>query len=200
MLTIIVVVGAMALPSLNEMLQRQRLRSTVSDLRLRLDEARMEAQRTGQAQVFACQLETGQYSIQPLVMQNDALNAGEGATVVTGGAIAETDQNGMLRAQTDSLTDAEELENDIVFHACMVVGDNRALATAQQAQATLGTANELSTANVAQRIIFYADGSTSNAEVQVRNARGDVRAIQIRGITGHSRILDVSNQAWEEDS
>lgn len=197
-LTIIVVIGAMAVPSLTETLQRQELRSAVSNLRVRLDEARIEALRTGQAQVFTCSLESSDYTVKPLVLQSDTMNAGAGATIVTGGAVVESDQNGILKASDGLAAEAETLDGEVIFHACLVSGDARAFSTAEQAQSLGGSVNELATNNIAQRIIFYPDGSTSTAEVQVRNKRGDVRAVQIRGITGHTRILDVSNVAWED--
>ncbi|GAB5402282.1 MAG: prepilin-type N-terminal cleavage/methylation domain-containing protein [Aureliella sp.] len=198
-LTIIVVVGAIAVPAISETLQRQKLRSAVGNLRVRLDEARMEALRTGQAQVFSCELETSSFSVQPLMLQSDAMSAGPGATIVTGGAMVETDQNGIVRAAEDTVGESETLDDEIIFHSCMVAGDARAFSTATQAQASIGSVNDLAITNVAQRVIFYPDGSTSTAEVQIRNSRGDVRAVQIRGITGHTRVLDVSNVAWGDE-
>ncbi len=113
--------------------------------------------------------------------------------------MVETDQNGIVRAAEDVVGESETLDDEVLFHACLVAGDARAFSTAEQAQASIGSINDLAITNVAQRIIFYPDGSTSTAEVQIRNGRGDVRAVQIRGITGHTRVLDASNVAWGDE-
>lgn len=194
-LTLIVAVSAIAVPRLGEVLERQRLNGSANELRLKWDRARLEAMRTGQAQVFQCQLETGDFTIKPLVLQSDSANVGAGANVMLGsGQIAETQANGFLGA-ADVAADSEtqKLEDDITFLACSVAGDMRAYSIAQESQSSgLG---EVNTQTVVQQVIFYPDGSTSTAEVQLKNQRGDVRAIQMRGLTGHSRVIPISNVA-----
>ncbi len=197
-LAIITVIAAITVPALGEIMERQKLRSATTRLRLRWDEARIEAMTTGQAQVFECTLETSNYTVKPLMLGSDSVNASPGAVVAVGGGLVERDANGIATAADTSFTEGEKLEEDMLFQACMVAGDARAYAVAQQAQQELSGLNNLTTNNIAQRVIFYPDGSTSTAEVQLKNSRGDVRAIQIRGITGHTRVLQVTNVASGE--
>lgn len=198
-LTLIVAISAVAVPRLGEVLDRQRLNGSANDLRLKWDRARLEAMRTGQAQVFECQLETGKFTIKPLVLQGDITNAGAGADVMlNGGQVVETQASGFFGASNlaeDS--EAEELESNITFLSLNVAGDMRSYALAQEAQTSgLGDVN---TNSITQQVIFYPDGSTSTAEVQLKNPRGDVRAIQIRGLTGHCRVVAISNVASSTD-
>jgi len=193
-LAIIVMIGSMVTPMLGEVFERQKLRGAAERIRLAWDDARLQAMKTGQAQVFTCVPTTGSYSIKPLVLQSDSTNVGEGATLVnTAGMLVETQDfgYGMTGVAATPDTAGEQLEDKIVFVGCRVSNDMRSYSIAQESQ-TMGT-GELDTQSVAQSVIFYPDGSTSTAEVQLQNERGDIRGVQIRGLTGHCRVVDVSN-------
>lgn len=198
-LTLVVAISAVAVPRLGEVLDRQRLNGSANDLRLKWDRARLEAMRTGQAQVFECQLETGKYTVKPLVLQADINNAGAGADVMlNGGQVVETQASGFFGA-SDLAEDSEteELESNITFLSLNVAGDMRSYSLAQEAQTSgLGDVN---TNSITQQVIFYPDGSTSTAEVQLKNPRGDVRAVRIRGLTGHCSVVAISNVATVTD-
>lgn len=190
-LAILTMISAIAMPRMTDMFERQKLRAAASTLRLEWDTARITAMRTGQAQVFNCVPGTGSFTVKPLLMQSDATNVGQGATVMVSGGAGQTTSNGMLTAADPTLGEAEQLEEGLTFVSCMVVGNLRAYATAQESQTT--GSGDVTTENLGQTVIFYPDGSTSTAEVRIQNARGDVRGVQIRGLTGHSRVVDISN-------
>ena len=202
-LTILVAIGAIAAPKLSDVLERQKLNGSATNLRLAWDEARLEAMRTGQAQVFECDVGTGQYTVKPLILQSDITNAGAGATVMTqAGTMVETQENGFFTAPDAAAPSADaqtkNLEEAITFVSCLVSSDMRAYSVAQESQA----ANNLgvSTNTVVQQVIFYPDGSTSTAEVQIQNERGEIRGIRMRGLTGHSSIVEIKNVASSTDS
>jgi hypothetical protein len=88
----------------------------------------------------------------------------------------------------------KELDDNILFSSCTVSSDMRSYEVAEQSQASGG---QLTTATLGQAIIFYPDGSTSNAEVRLQNSRGDMRAIRLRGLTGHSRVLTLAGSSAE---
>ncbi len=199
-LAIIVAIGAVAIPSFTGVFERQRLQASAEKIRLELDRARLEAMRTGQAQMFECIPGAGQYSVHPLSQQSDIVNAGEGATVMTAaGTVAETTADGMFAAASATSLSGEvkELEEKVSFVSCIVATDSRAYNLAQQ---TMTTAGQVSIMNVGQVIIFYPDGSTSNAEVRLQNSRGEVRAVRLRGLTGHSKVLTVANVSSAEQT
>lgn len=191
-LAIIAMVGAIAVPRMESIYERYKLRGMANELRLIWDTARLDAMRTGQAQVFQCLPESGSYSVAPLVLQSDTASAGAGATVMlSGGAMAKTQSNGFLTADDPTSKSAKQLEPGITFVSCQVVGSQRAYAVAQDAQASGNSA--VNTQTVGQAVMFYPDGSTSTAEVRIRNESGDMRAVQLRGLTGHSRLVDVAS-------
>ncbi len=197
-LSIIAIIGAIAVPRLTHVYERQKLRGMANEMRLVWDTARLKAMQTGQSQVFQCLPASGKYSVTPLVLQSDAVNAGAGATVMlSGGNIAQTQSDGFLAAAEPHLASAKDLEHGIVFVSCQVVGSQRAYAVSQDAQASGNADVNAQTLN--QSVIFYPDGSTSTAELRIQNERGDIRAIQLRGLTGHSRVVSVSNVAEAAD-
>lgn len=190
-LAIIAAIGAIAFPAFQGIFDRQRLQASAEKIRLELDRARLTAMRTGQAQMFECAPGQGKFSVHPLTQQSDTTNSGEGAKVLTQtGMIAETNENGTLMAaeQTALSGDVKELEEKVTFVSCIVATDSRAYSVAQQS-----TAGQVSTTNIGQVIIFYPDGSTSNAEVRLQNDRGEVRAVRLRGLTGHVKVLTITN-------
>lgn len=197
-LAIIAMVGAIAVPRMESIYERHKLRGMANEVRLIWDTAHLEAMRTGQAQVFQCLPESGSYSVAPLVLQSDTASAGAGATIMlSGGAVAETQSNGFLTAVDPTSNSAKQLEQGITFVSCQVVGSQRAYAVAQDAQASGNS--DVNTQTVGQAVIFYPDGSTSTAEVRIQNETGDMRAIQLRGLTGHSRVVDVASVIVQGD-
>lgn len=204
-LAIIATIAAIAVPSLTGVFDRQKLRGATESIRLAWDEARLDAMRSGQAQVFTCELETGNYLIQPLVLQSDMQNVGAGATVITGAGLMETEEvnNGMgnsigLGAVDGGGQDAEQLEDGMTFLVCRAVGDMRSFATAQES--SMSGTGAVTEQNVSESVIFYPDGSTSTAEVRLKNERGDIRAVQLRGLTGHTRTVEISFAAAGQSS
>jgi len=194
-LAIIAAIGAIAMPAIRNVLDRQRLEASAEKIRLALDRARLEAMKTGQAQMFECQPGSGKYSVHPLTQQADVTNAAQGAKVVTQtGLVAETTQSGLLAAAEPTALsgEAKDLEERVTFVSCMVASDSRSYNVAQQSQASSG---QVTTANIGQVILFYPDGSTTNAEVRMQNENGDMRAVRLRGLTGHCKVLTFANNA-----
>ncbi|MCA9191676.1 MAG: prepilin-type N-terminal cleavage/methylation domain-containing protein [Planctomycetales bacterium] len=192
-LAIIGLIGSIAVPALLDSYERQKVQSSADMIRISWEETRLQAMRTGQTQVFECVPGERDFSIRSLQQQSDYLNAGAGAELMTAsGMIVETQSNGMLSTQGtlpgQSAEDTEKLEESISFVSCIVAGDMRAYTTAQKT----GT---LSTNTSSQPVYFYPDGSTSTAEVRIQNTRGDVRSIQLRGLTGQARVMSILNVA-----
>ncbi|TWT96950.1 hypothetical protein Pla108_27270 [Botrimarina colliarenosi] len=76
-LSLVVVLAALAAPSLSGTLARVRLEAAAEAVRTAWADARLEAMRTGQPVVFQCRLGTGEYTLSKLT---DATAALAGAT------------------------------------------------------------------------------------------------------------------------
>ncbi len=192
-MAILVVLGSIAVPLLDGVMERQKLRGSAEELRLAWEGARLKAMRTGQAQVFQCAVDSGSYTIQPLILHDDVNNVGMGATLMSGGVAVQTANTNF--GVTVSAADPQQftptkLDEAISFVSCRVASDSRAFSMAQ----TGGSAG-VSMTNIGQTVIFYPDGSTSTAEALIRNKSGDISGVQIRGLTGHSRVLGITSNS-----
>jgi len=86
-LIILVVMAAIAFPTLDSMIYSRRLLQSTERLQNELHEARVEAMRTGQVQVFRATINGNSYSIGPWLSGNEDSDASAGATVMNAGGI-----------------------------------------------------------------------------------------------------------------
>ena len=183
-LAILVAISAIVVPSVSDSLRRQRLRSSADSLRGQWERARLTAMKTGQAQIFSCVPETGDYTIEPYMSDTDILSASAGATVMTsGGPVVQATSDATTTMPAASSTEGKQLEEGITFVSCAVSTDMRAVTVAQSqgGMAAVGAMN--------QSVMFYPDGSTSTAEVTVQDSTGKQRAVRMRGLTGTTQVL-----------
>lgn len=191
-LTIMAVVGSIAIPSLDKLLERQRLRGAADEMRLAWESARLKSMRTGQAQVFQCNIGANSFTVSPLILHDDEANLGDGGTVMSGGVALQTSSTefGMSAAAAEPTGKEQTIDEELQFASCIVSGDLRASAVAQS-----GESAQINLQTVQQSVIFYPDGTTSTAELKIQNQRGDTVGVQIRGLTGHTRLLDLQVNA-----
>ncbi|MBX3420578.1 MAG: prepilin-type N-terminal cleavage/methylation domain-containing protein [Pirellulaceae bacterium] len=187
-LAIVVMIGSIATPLVDGVMQRQKLRGAVDEVRLAWEGARLTALRTGQAQVFRCQLGSGTYQVEPWIQHDDINRVGDGATLNIGGAQVQTaiDNWGSTAAASDGQQVAvKQLDSSMTFLKCQVANDTRAFIAAQD--------GSLAAADATQPVVvFYPDGTTSTAELLLQSTVGEVGGIQMRGLTGHLRTLEVT--------
>jgi len=189
-MAILVILSSIAVPILGTALDRQKLRGAAEQLRLAWDNARLKAMRTGQAQVFQCQVDSGSYTLQPIILHDDFNNVGDGATLLSGGVAVQTTSTAFgpsTQAADANQFSPSQLDESIAFQSCLVASDPRAFSLAQTSNATA-----INLTNVAHSVMFYPDGTTSTAEVLIRNQHGDQSGVQLRGLTGHSKVLGVA--------
>ncbi|GIW96832.1 MAG: hypothetical protein KatS3mg111_0165 [Pirellulaceae bacterium] len=197
-LSMMAALAAIAAPRMTTLFERQQLSAAAYQIKLEWEETRLEAMRTGQVQVFLCEVGTGRYRVAPLLRAADYANAGEGAEVLSSaGTVVETQASGFVNPASDGSADSlshqwDQLEDGIVFRACRVATDMRSYLTAQEAQVAVAAGTSV------QQVLFYPDGSTTTAEVQLENQRGDVWAVRLRGLTGHTEIVRLQSVAEAE--
>jgi hypothetical protein len=150
--------------------------------------ARLTAMRTGQAQVFRCQLGSNTYSIEPLIQPDDMANAVDDPTVISGAAAQSISGSlGLTSQAVDAETPASlQIDSTLVFLSCNAASDMRAALTLQSASVGAGSAD------AGQPVLFYTDGTTSTAELLIKSARDEVCGVHLRGLTGHCENISLT--------
>jgi prepilin-type N-terminal cleavage/methylation domain-containing protein len=190
-LSIMVVAFSIALPTYDGMVSSRKIFNAAETVRLELQRTRLEAIKTGQAQVFRCQIGQTQFIVQPWMRASDSVEASAGATIVTdlGQAIeTESTAQGVVSEAADVTAGQKSLEEDVMFASADIVNDMRALS-----EQSLGDTMQASATGWSQPILFYPDGSSTTAHVVVQDIRGRRMAIQLRGLTGEAKIIEVAS-------
>ena len=182
-LGILSVLAAIVVPSYNAFVVRQRIRQSVERLEVELQEARMQAIRSGQAQMLRFQIGTSEYVSQPWMSESDAVNAGPGATVQNAvGQIVQTSTNPLEVVAEVKPTTAKKLDEGVLISSANTQNDSRTM----MAQLEVGTTTG---ATWSTPILFYPDGSSTTAEIIIEDQLGNRTSVQIRGITGQVNVV-----------
>lgn len=190
-LSILVVALSVAVPTYESMVTARKIFSAAENVRLELQKARLEAIKTGQAQAFRCQIGQTQFSVQPWLKASDSVEASEGATIVTelGQAFdTESTSSGVASESVDPTMGQKAIEEGVVFATADILNDMRAMS-----EQTVADSLQSSVSGWSQPILFYPDGSTTTAHVVIQDVRGRQMAVQIRGLTGEVKILEVAS-------
>jgi prepilin-type N-terminal cleavage/methylation domain-containing protein len=178
-LAILVAVASLALPALFSSLESQRLRKAGDQLRAAFGRARVAAMKSGRIQLFRFEPGTGSYVIQE--WYGDEERQFDEATLAqsTGGAMAPAAGQGL---QT-------QLPEGILFAAAELQPDARAAQLEEQTGALSAGSTSAS-----PPIVFYTDGTTSDARVVLANNRARYIVVELRGLTGISMVSDLLTQ------
>ncbi len=198
-LAVLVGLAAIVVPSLF-VFDTEYLRRGAEQVRGDWTKARVEAMTTGLIQVFRYEPETGEYIVQPWEGDDAALEASSTSSVTGGGSSATPGGFGAtaspyaapvgtgLGASSGISLEREpkQLPPGVKFVAAQVALDNRGAAVSS----AIG-ANE-----AALPVLFYPDGTTSDALLQLRNDDGELITLRLRGLTG---VIQVSPVEYQED-
>jgi prepilin-type N-terminal cleavage/methylation domain-containing protein len=164
-LALLVVLAALVVPALEGPLAGERLRRSADQLRTAWTRARIRAMQSGEIYAFTFDPDAGTYRIAPLEALQAAPAGPGGDASVRGPAGASTGQ----------------LPEDVVFYLG-AAADPSGRADSPGLQADNG----------APLIVFYPDGTSSTAEVWLRNETAQAVPVLLRGLTGVSRVGDVT--------
>jgi Tfp pilus assembly protein FimT len=196
-LVILVTLAGFAIPTFESMISSRRLKASVDRLQNELLEARVEAMRTGQAQVFRASLHSGSYSLSAWLGGNEDSDASAGATVMTAGGVVETERTdtGAVAASTpDASESTKTLEKNVMFFEIQTLVDARNALEIQKSGelVPLAGASAATTGGLSSPLLLYPDGSATTAQIILADERGRRMAIQVRGVTGRSTSLKLS--------
>lgn len=181
-LAVLVAVGAMVLPALHGPLDDQRLLKSADLIRAQWTRARVTAMKNGRMYVFRYVTATDQYAVEPWSGEVDATEASQEAlTLDTQQSLAtdpEIDQKRHLLGVA-----GQRLPEGVQFF----LGETQADTRLDQA----GTDGAVATGDsTVPPIVFYPDGSTSDARLVLTNERLFVE-ITLRGLTGMVRVSEL---------
>lgn len=190
-LSILVVTLSVAVPTYEGMVTSRRIFNSVENVRLELQRARLEAIKTGQAQAFRCQVGQSQFTLQPWLKASDSVEASAGATIITelGQAVdTSSTSSGVASNMADPTAGQKLLEEGVVFASADILNDMRSLS-----EQSTSDSMQAGMAGWSQPILFYPDGSTTTAHIVVQDTRGRRMAVQLRGLTGEAKVIEVAS-------
>lgn len=183
MLVVAVLVGVAALvwPALQGPLDDQRLLKSADLVRAQWTKARVKAMKDGQLYVFRYVTASDEYAVEPW--------SGEAGSVELSTTTATTDQSAAMPRSTDEKRHplgvaGQRLPEGIQFFQGETQMD------ARSAEVTAGGSAASAIAGGPPPIVFYPDGSTSDARVLLTNERFFVQ-VTLRGLTGMVRVSEL---------
>jgi len=177
-LALVVALFTLAMPALKGPLSRQRLRKAAESVRVAWGKARIEAMRTGSIQAFYYQIGGDGYITTAWYVDDDALESNDRRDAFS------------PKSASPEFAQPERLLEGITFVENDVLVDARAQSLENAIQAEplpVGTQD----AQWSQPILFYPDGTASDAQLTLTNDRQRIVTVQLRGLTGIARVGDV---------
>lgn len=180
-LAILIVLAAMAWPSVKKPWDAMRLRKAADQVRADWGKTRVRAMKTGHMQVFRFNPGESTYAIQAWSGPGDDLQRtadAASATNLTGDTTALAQEANMFAGRTENLPDG------IWFMGLEVTVDARAADAAV-------AGGQAPSAGQPDPILFYPDGTTSHTHVVLANDRQQCVVVSLRGLTGMTMASDV---------
>jgi hypothetical protein len=153
-------------------------------VRVEWNKARIKAMKTGQMQMFRYTPDANNYQVMPYFSAQDALETD--AAHSTGSAVANSNRDMMAATQsTDQAASVPRvLPEGVVFGKGEVETDARSYEIQQQMQGT-----GLDGSSAAAPILFYPDGTTSDARIVLTNQYQKLFVVvSLRSLTGIAKV------------
>ncbi len=187
-LAILAAMGAIAWPLITRAYESTKLKNAAEQVQASFGHARVQAMTSGLPQVFHFEANTGNYSVDVWQDGTEAVegNAGTASTAAGGfsaGSTASSTADGTSGSSTPACS--YKLPDGFTFAAADRVLDNRAAA----AEAGLSSAG-IDTSS--PPILFYPDGTTSEAKVTIANQNSRSITVSLRGLTGLAKLGEIT--------
>jgi type II secretory pathway pseudopilin PulG len=170
-LALLAALAAMAWPALKRPMANQRLRSAADAVRAAWGRARVQAMESGQTVLFQYTIDGDSYSIQ--------YRAGSGASSDLAPNYAPDATIAQASGLAGGSAQERTLPKGVVFVGGETADQAGGLAVASQMEPLGGEAMGWS-----QPILFYPDGTTSDARLVLKNEYDRSIEISLRGMTG----------------
>jgi prepilin-type N-terminal cleavage/methylation domain-containing protein len=172
-LVVMVVVAGLVMPSIDRLLDGQKVDKGADLVRAAMGRARVAAIREGKVHAFVCQPGSSGMLVAPL----ESLAGSSNNLAAVFGPEREEARFGSIDFSDD------QLPLRVRFTSTAVVDNSRSEAAEEAAGA--------SASGALQYILFYPDGTSQDAQVNIVNEQGYQKRIVVRGLTGTARIAPV---------
>ncbi len=183
-LALLVIVAAISLPVFSGMLRSQRLRSAAESVRTEWMRAHIQAMKTGRIHVYRFENGDRHFEIIPWVADDDALESAANAEAdlmsVSMATASGTSAGGV------ELEEGPGLPEGVLFVGGEANADSRGLTVAEALTGSGGTDGQWG-----PPVLFYPDGTATDAYVIVANDQQQAVRIDLRGLTGLASVGEI---------
>ncbi len=180
-IAIIAALTSVALPQIAMVLGDRRLVRGADLVRIEMTELRVQAMRDGRVMMMDAMLEQGQLRTRPYFSMSDAVEASD-MTGSQSGMLNGGETGTIVAIEVDeTATDEIELPEEITVKTVGVVSAARSFDIEQQ------TAGDQAS-GWSSPILFYPDGTTSNAAIVLSHPQHGQVTVKLRGITGEASV------------
>jgi type II secretion system protein H len=179
-LAILVVLAAAATPALRGVMQDAGLKSAADQVRIEWTRAHVKAMKTGRIQVFRFEPQGSRFTVQPWAAADDEIES-SAAVQGSGGGPSPQASSGLDQTRTWTLPEG------VTFAAGSAGLDSRGQSVTEQ----ISSAGSSLEADWSQPILFYPDGSASDAYLIVANEREVGIRVDLRGMTGMASVGEI---------
>ena len=204
-LAILVIISALVWPTVQNTLAGRRLQSAVDAMRAEWCQARVQAMRSGRTYAFRYVVGGDRFHLGP----QDDLNAASAASqlpsdsAASGSSDSSNSSAASSQAPADSSTAADD-RPDLPVESEPVLDEEKSLPEGIRflAGETSGSSSTASSADDdsdsqddsndawSEPVLFFPDGTTSNARLVLAGKRGTALRLELRGITGTVTVSD----------
>ncbi len=175
-LVLLVVISSMAKPIFDGAFSTLRLKRGSDRVLTAWSELRIQAIQSGEPHQFLFQSESGAYSLKP--WQGLQIEQTDSSLIEEPGAEGTVDYGEWQPYEGELPADIEFAEGESLLYES---GE----------QPTVRTLSDAANSNWAEPIVFFPDGSSTEASLLLRNERGLVQRVTLRGLTGIGRASEV---------
>ena len=171
MLGILVLLGALTVPSIQQTFARQSLDKSADRVRVAMGQARVRAIREGE--IYAVFFTEGGswFNVAPFTQATQQTSLS-----------SQREQVAQQRSQSN-------FEDDLLPRGCrFAAGVVPVDARAAESLAADGGSNSI------RPILFYPDGTSQDARIVLQNEKGNFVEIQLRGLTGLSAVIRLKEE------
>lgn len=193
-LGLMVLIGAIVVPSFSRTFENQRLRESADIVRTALARARIEAMKSGRTMLFRYEMGGNHYIMEPWVGADDYIEMGDISIGTIGPTLPSIDEQLNTNPQGNRTSLAvfgrtHELPEGISFHSAAQDLSVRDMVTQQQLGADTMLSSE---AQWSPPVLFYPDGSASQSVVRLVNSElNRFVLVRLRGLTGIASVTDI---------